>query len=106
MKFGAQFGITHQPVFIVGFQPIDLTVAEGKISNRAVNRLIIFQRIHLEILGKALLQLRAKLLIGLIANAQHVHAVILQLAAEHPIVGRKIGGNKYNIFHSFTLLTK
>ncbi len=46
VKFRAQFCVALQPVFIVGFQPVDLTVLVYKKCNASVYFLIIFQTIY------------------------------------------------------------
>ena len=48
---------------------------------------------------QAVLQLRLQLIVGLVADAQHIHAVVLQLPAELPVVRREIGGDKDKILH-------
>ena len=55
----------------------------------------------LVVLVQAVLQLRLQLIVGLVADAQHVHTVVLQLTAELPVVRREVRGDKNKILHNF-----
>ena len=97
VEIGAQGGISLQPVFIVGLQPIDAAILEG---DGAVYLVVVFQAVHLVVLVQACLQLRLQLLVGLVADAQHVQAVVLQFPAELPVVRGEVGGDKNKVLHS------
>ena len=90
MEIGAQGGVALQPVFIVGLQPVDAAMLEGEEGHGAVDLVVVFQAVHLVVFVQAVLQLRLQLVVGLIADAQHVHAVVLQLPAELPVVGGEV----------------
>ena len=105
VKVGAQMRILLQPVFVVGFQPVDPSVFKGKESNGTVYLVVVFHRADLVVFGQTLLQFRHQLVVGLITDAQHVHAVVSHFSAELPVVGGKVGGNKDHIFHVFQLFS-
>jgi len=93
-----QAGVHGQPVLVVGLQPVDAAVLEGEEGHRPVDLVIIFQTAHLVILIETVLQVGTQLVIGLVADAQHIHAVVFQFAAELPVVGGKVGGDKMMFF--------
>ena len=96
----------YQPVLVIGLQPVDAAILEGEEGHGTVNFVIVFHGTDLVILGQALLQLGHQLIIGLITNTQHIHAVVAQFTAELPIIGGEIRGNKNKILHkiNFSLL--
>ena len=100
MELGPQFCIPFQPILIVGFQPINLAVFIGKEGNSAEHFIIIFQVGNLIILVQGLPQLMQQVIIRTVANAQHMHAIILQFCAELPVGSRKVWGNKNKILHT------
>ena len=99
VEVGAQLGVPLQPVLIVGLQPVNAAVLEGEEGHSAVDLVIVLQAAHLVIFGQAVLQLAAQLVIGLVADAQHVQTVFLQLMAELPVICGEVGGNEDQIFH-------
>ena len=99
----AQGRIPLQPVLVVGFQPIDAAILEGEERHRPVDLVIILQTADLIVFVQAVFQLRLQLIIGLVTDAQHVHAVVFQLPAELPVVGGKIGGDKDKVLHSLMI---
>ena len=99
VEVGAQMGIPLQPVLVVGLQPVNAAVLADKEGNCLVYFVIVFQAADLVILVQAVLQLLPEVVIGAVADAQHPEAVVLQLAAEIPVVFREIRGKKYHIFH-------
>ena len=99
VEIGAQSGIPLQPVFVVGLQPVDAAILEGEEGHGAVDLVIIFEAADLVILVQAVLQLRLQLIVGLVADAKDVHAVIFQLPAELPVVRREVRGDKDKIAH-------
>ena len=99
VEIGAQGSVPLQPVLVVGFQPVDAAVLERKERHRAVDLIIIFQAADFVVLVQAFFQLRFQLVIGLVADAQHVHPVVFQLPAELPVVGGEVGRNKDKILH-------
>ena len=103
VEIGAQGCVPLQPVFIVGLQPVDSAILECKEGHGAVDLVVVFQTAHLVVLVQAVLQLRLQLIVGLVADAQHVHAVVFQLTAELPVVGGEVGRNKNEILHGFTI---
>ena len=74
---------------------------KAKKGHGAVDLVVVFQTAHLVVLVQAVLQLRLQLIVGLVADAQHVHAVVLQLPAELPVVRREVRGDKNKILHNF-----
>ena len=103
VEVGAQGSVPLQPVFIVGLQPVDAAMLEGEEGHGAVDLVVVFQAVHLVVFVQAVLQLRLQLIIGLVADAQHVHAVVLQLPAELPVVGGEVRRDKNKILHDFPL---
>ena len=55
VKVGAHLGVHFQPVFVVGFHPVDLAVVEGKIRHRAQHLVVAAQIADPVILGQAVL---------------------------------------------------
>ena len=104
-EVGAQPGVPLQPILVVGLQPVNPSVAEDEIGHGPVYLVIVLQAVHLVVLVQAVLQLACKLVVGRVAHAQHVQAVVFQLPAELPVVGREVGGNEDHVFHrdSFSL---
>ena len=103
VEIGAQGSVAFQPVFIVGLQPVDAAMLEGEEGHGAVDLVVVFQAVHLIVFVQAVLQLRLQLIIGLVADAQHVHAIVLQLPAELPVVGGEVRRDKNKILHDFPL---
>ena len=103
MEVGAQGSVPLQPVFVVGLQPVDAAILEGKKGHGAVDLVVVFQTAHLVVLVQAVLQLWLQLIVGLVADAQHIHSVVFQLTAELPVVGGEVGRNKNKILHGFTI---
>ena len=99
VKIRAEPGIALQPVFIVALQPVDAAIAEDEKRDRPVHLVVVFQTGHLVVFVQAVLELGRKLVVGLIADAQHVEPVVFELPAELPVVGWKIGRKKDKIFH-------
>ena len=99
VEVGAELCVLLQPVFVVGLQPVDAAILEGQEGHGPVYFVVVFQTAHLVILGQAVFQLRPQLVVGLVADAQHVQTVVFQLTAELPVVGGKIGGNEDDVFH-------
>ena len=50
MELGTQVSIALQPVFIIGFQPIDLAMLVDEEGNSAVNLIIVLQAAYAEVL--------------------------------------------------------
>ena len=93
-EVGAQTGVPLQPVLVVALQPVDPAVLVDEEGHRPVDGVVVLQGVHLVVLIEAGLQLPGQLVIGLVADAQHVHPVVPQLPAELPIIGREVGRNK------------
>ena len=99
----AQGRIPLQPIFIVGLQPVDAAILEGEERHRTVDFVVVLQTADLVVFVQAVFQLRLQLIIGLVTDAQHVHAVVFQLPAELPVVGGEIGGDKDKVLHSLMI---
>ena len=99
VEIGTQGSVPLQPVLVVGFQPVDAAMLEREERHGTVDLIIIFEVADFVVLVQAFFQLRLQLIIGLVADAQHVHAVVFQLPAELPVVGREVGRNKDKILH-------
>ena len=104
VEIGAQGGVAFQPVFVVGFQPVDAAILEGEERHRAVDLVVIFEAADLVVLVQAGLQLRLQLIIRLVADAQNVHAIVFQLPAELPVVRREVRRDKDKIAHGVLLI--
>ena len=103
VEVGAQGSVPLQPVFVVGLQPVDAAILEDEEGHSAVDFVVILEAADLVVLVQAVLQLRLQLIVGLVADAQHVHAIVFQLMAELPVVGGEVGRNKNEILHGFTI---
>ena len=103
MEVRAQTRVLLQPVFVIGFQPVDLPVFEGEEGHCPEHLAIILHIIHPVILRQSLLQRLLQLLIGRIADAQHINAVPAQPVAEVPIGMGELGGNKNKIHLKYVL---
>ena len=101
VEVGAQGSVPLQPVFVVGLQPVDAAILEDEEGHSAVDFVVILEAADLVVLVQAVLQLRLQLIVGLVADAQHIHAVVLQLPAELPVVRREVRGDKNKILHNF-----
>ena len=73
----AQPGIPLQPVLVVGLQPVDAAVLVGQKGHRPVHLVVILQVGHLVVLRQAVLQPLRQLVVGLIADSQHIDPVFL-----------------------------
>ena len=98
IEISTQLCVTLQPVFVVGFQPVDAAVFENKESNSAVYLFFVFQAVDMIIFTESILQFPGKLFIRLVTDAQYSETIVPKLPAEQPVVCRKVGGNKYKIF--------
>ena len=105
VELGAQPGVPLQPVFVVALQPVDAAVLVDEKGYSPVYRLGVLQTVHPVVFGEAVAHMVGQLFIGLVANAQHVEAVVLQGAAELPVVGGKVGGDKNGVFHGVNLFS-
>ena len=99
VEIGTQGSVPLQPVLVVGFQPVDAAMLEREERHGTVDLIIIFEVADFVVLVQAFFQLRLQLIIGLVADAQHVHSVVFQLPAELPVVGGEVGRNKDKILH-------
>ena len=77
VEFRPQLGIPHEPVLIVGFQPVDLAVLEGEEGHGLEDLVVVFQAGHLIIFIQTVPQLLQQVFIGTVADPQHPHAVFL-----------------------------
>ena len=102
VEIGAQSCILLQPEFIVGFQPVYLAMAEGKICHSAIHFLIVCYAADLVVLSQAVFKLPAQFIVGAVSNAQNVDTISLQSVAELPVALGEVGGYKDKI-HFVTL---
>ena len=101
VEVGAQLGVAFQPVFVVGFQPVDAAVFEDEEGHGAVHFVIVFQTGNLVVFVEAGFQFRFQFFIRLVADSQYVQAVLFQFTAEHPVVGGEVRRDKDKVFHVF-----
>ena len=104
VKVGAHLGIHFQPIFVVGFQPVDLTVMEGEIGHSPQHLIVIAQVVHAVILGQAMLELPGDLVKRCIADAQHIGAVAMQAFAEIPVGFGEMRADKHKIHSGYNFL--
>ena len=102
MEVRTQHRVVCDPVFVVALQPVDAAVLADKEGHGAVNLVVILQGADLVVFVQAALQPRREFVIGAVPDPQHAQAVVFQLAAEHPVVGGKIGGDEDEVFHGNT----
>ena len=74
--------IHRKPVFIQGFQPVDPAVFVNEKSNRAVNLIIILQRVHNIVFCQGILQLVIQCVIRYVSDSEHIYAMFVQAVAE------------------------
>ena len=103
VEFGAQPGIPHEPVFVVGFQPVNLAVFEGEEGHGLKDLVVIFQTGYLVVFMETVPQLLQQVFVGAVADAQHPHAILLQFGAELPVGHGEIGGDKNKVLHKMCL---
>ena len=106
MKIFPELCILFQPVLVVAFQPVNLSVMEGKKSYCPEHLVIVFHIVYLIIFCQGRFELLGKGIIGSISNAQHIDSVLFQGNTEIFIVAGKSRRNKYKIFHKGLLLWK
>ena len=94
VEIRSQHGVMFQPVFIVGFQPVDLAVFKTEKSYGPKYLVIIFQGSNFVIFCQALFQFRGQVIIGGIADTQHVGSVLLQSVTPVPVGAGKLRGDK------------
>ena len=92
-----QLGVLLQPVLVVALHPVDLAVVGGEVAQGPQHLVVVLQGVHLVVLRQGGAQVRVQLIIGAVAHAQHVDAVLLQPDAEPPVGLREVGGNKHKI---------
>ena len=97
VEIGAQAGILLEPVFIVGLEPVDLAVAERKVRDTAVDRIVVFQRIDFIVFSQRRFQVRMEIIKRRVADAEHVDSVLLQPNDKKAEDRREIGGNENKI---------
>ena len=95
----AQGSVLLQPILVVALQPVDLAVLVSQERNSAEHFVIVLQGGDLVVLVQRILELRHQLVIRAIADTQHVHAVLLELSAELPVVRREVRGDENEILH-------
>ena len=99
IEFRAQSSVAHQPIFVVGFQPVDLAVLIGEEGNCLEHLVVIFQAGYLVIFVQRIAKLLLQVVVGAVANSEHAHSVVFQFLTEHPVGLRKVGRQKYKVFH-------
>jgi hypothetical protein len=104
IEIGAELRILFKPIFIVGFDPIDLTVFEGEESHCAENFVVVFERAYLVIFCKGSLELGLERVVRFIADAEYVYTVFMESVTEIPICVRKIRRNKDKVHKTAPLL--
>ena len=74
--------IHREPVFIQGFKPVDPAVFVNEKGDRAVNLIIILQRVHIIVFRQGILQLIVQCVIGHVPDSEHIYAMLVQAVAE------------------------
>ncbi len=106
IEFRPQPGIPHEPILIVGLQPVDFAIFEGKIGHGLENLVVILQAGNLIVFMEGVPQFLKQAVIGAVADAQDPHSVILQFPTEFPVGHGKVGGDKNKVFHVLFLFSK
>ena len=70
-----QTGILLQPVFIIGFQPVNATVMPDKVADSTIDLVIVFQAVYFIIFLQAFLKFRAQVVIRTVADTEDIHTV-------------------------------
>ena len=91
--------ISFEPVFVVGFKPVDFAVFEDKESNCTVNFVVVFEAVYFVVFVKAFFEFRFKFVVWLVADTENVEAVVFKLTAELPVVCWEVRGDKDKVFH-------
>ena len=75
-------GILLEPVFIVGFEPVDPAVAVSEIAYSPHHFIVIFQGLHLVIFCQCVAEVRMEIVIIRVSDAEYVDTVVLEAHAE------------------------
>ena len=97
MEIGSQPCVLLQPVFIVGFQPVNLSILKGKERHCPEDLIIILQGGNTIILRQTGSERWVERVILLIPDPQHPHAQLIQTVAELPVCLGKVWRNKNKI---------
>ena len=103
VEIGAELRILFEPIFIVGFDPIDLAVLKGEESNGAENLVVIFERVYLVVFCERCLELGFERIVFCVADTENVDTVFVKSITEIPICVRKIRRNKDEIHKNVPL---
>ena len=86
--------IALEPVFVVGFEPVDAPIFEGEERDGTHHLIVIGQRGDEVVFGQRLAHLVCELIIGRVTDAEDVDALFLQTVTEIPIDARELRGYK------------
>ena len=103
VKIGAHLGIHFQPILVVGLQPVNLAVVEGKIRHGTQHFVVAAQVIHTIIFRQTMLELPGDLVKRRIADAQHIDPVAMQAFAEIPVRFGEMRADKHKIHSGYIL---
>ena len=104
VEIRAQPRVLLEPVFVVGFDPVDLPVFEREKRDGAENLFVVFHVVHAVILRERVPRLRRERVVGRVADAEDVRPVSFQAVAEIPVRARELGRDK-NEVHAFFFLS-
>ena len=90
VEVGPQLCVLLQPVFVHGFDPVDLSVPECEERDGTVYLVVILQAVHPVVLGQGRLQRGFQPVVRRVPDAQHIHTVPVQPVAELPVGMRKM----------------
>ena len=79
-----QLCVKLKPVLVVGLDPVDAAMSESEVGDRAVDLAVILHGVHFVILSKRSFQVIVQRIVRSVSDAQNIHAVLVQPAAEVP----------------------
>ena len=100
-----QPGVLLQPVLVVALQKVNFSVFKGEIGNRTEHLVVILHAAHPVVFAQGVPELGVKLVVGRVADAQHVYPVGAQAHTEVPVAVGEGGGDKDEIHDETSLFT-
>lgn len=90
-------GVKPEPVLVVGFYPVDTSVSESQERDRAVDLVVVFERVNFVVFSQSIFNSYTERVVRSIANAKNGHTVAVQPVAEVPVILGEIRRNKYEV---------
>ena len=97
VKIRAEARVFFEPVLVVGFEPVRVSVPGGEMRGGALDLVVVFERVDAIIFGERVLQRLIQRVERRVADPEDVRAVFLQPVAELPVGMGEIGGNEDEI---------